>query len=197
WLAELRGVKALARDRPFTLSAIGLCTDKAKVNFWRHETLPVPLDYLNLTDSTLANSLTSAIRLAEEVGAALRGAAAVLASQLLAPGERKPDKDQVWGVVDSLAADEVYWARLELPFRRLLTELPGSPEHQKRQVDAWFRDTLRANAHAAFTATAGQLDHSARALPALVAGRQHLGGSLAKIAKHYHLEPHVPQGAPT
>jgi CRISPR system Cascade subunit CasA len=195
WLAGLRAVKTLARDRPFALSAIGLCTDKAKVNFWRHEPLSVPLEYLNLADSTLVNSLESAINLAEEVGEAVRGAARTLATRLLAPDERTPDKNQVWAVVDSLAADEVYWSRLEEPFRQLLTDLPGPAEHQKRQVDAWFRETLSGNARAAFATTAGQLDHSARALRALVAGRQQLGGSLARIAKQHHIERPHKQGA--
>jgi CRISPR system Cascade subunit CasA len=195
WVAELRAVGALPRDRRFTLWAVGLCTDKAKVNFWRHEALPLPPDYLNLTDATLANSLKSAIDLAEEVGAAVRGAAATLAARLLAPGERTPDKGQVWAVVDSLAADEVYWSRLELPFRQFLTGLPGPSDHQKGRVDAWFRETLRRTARAAFDVTAGQLDHSARALRALIAGRQQLNGSLAKVAKRHHIETAAKEGA--
>jgi CRISPR system Cascade subunit CasA len=195
WLAVLRAAGALAPNRPFALSAVGLCTDRAKVHFWRHETLPMPPAYLDVTDPTLVDSLESAIGLAEEVGGAVGAAAATLASRLLAPGERPPDANQVWAVVDSLAADGVYWSRLEEPFRRLLTGLPGPAGHQKRQVDAWFHGTLEASAHTAFTATAGQLDHSARALRALVAARQQLAGSLARIAKRRHAERLRKQGA--
>jgi CRISPR system Cascade subunit CasA len=194
WLAVLRAGKALPRDHPFTLSVIGLCTDKAKVHFWRHETLPLPPEYLDLTDGTLVNALQRAIGLAEEVGEAVRGAAAALASRLLAPGERPPDRNQVWALVDSLAADAIYWSRLEEPFRRFLTDLPGPAAHQKRQVDAWFGRTLHDNARAAFTATAGQLAHPARALRGLVAGQRQLAGSLARIAKRHQVERPRKQG---
>ncbi len=195
WLADLRTADVLPRNRAFTLAAIGLCKDKvkAKVNFWRHETLPLPLDYL--TDRTLVESLKSATGLAETVGGAVRGAGAVLASRLLAPGERKPDKAQLWALVDSLGADQLYWSRLEAPFRDFLSRLPGTVEHQKAQLDAWFRADLERTAHAAFQQTAGQLDHSARSLRALVAGGQQLAVGLAKIARQYHVAKPVQQGA--
>ena len=41
-------MEVLPRSARYRLSMFGLCTDKAaKVNFWRHETLPLPLAYLD------------------------------------------------------------------------------------------------------------------------------------------------------
>jgi CRISPR system Cascade subunit CasA len=42
-LAAFELKEILPRSAPYRLSAFGLCTDKAKVNFWRHESLPLPL----------------------------------------------------------------------------------------------------------------------------------------------------------
>jgi hypothetical protein len=192
WLAVLQDAGVFPADRTFMLAAIGLCTDKAKVNFWRHETLPLRPEYL--ADVDLVQSLKEAVRLAELVGDAIRGAAATVARRMLAPGERSPDKKQLWATVDSIGADGVYWSRLELPFREFLIRLPGDALHQKQQIDHWFRLTLAPTARKAFQQTAGSFDRTGRALRALVHGERQLGISLAKIAKDNQIEQPVPQG---
>ncbi len=193
WLRELQEAEKIPQDRTFTLAAIGLCTDKAKVKFWRHETLPLRPEYL--IDVDLVQSLKDAIELAEEVGASVRGAAATVASLLLAPGERSPDKKQLWATVDSIGADALYWSRLELPFGKFLIRLPGDSTHQKRQIDAWFRDALVLIARRAFQQTGGQFDRTARAIRALVGGERQLAISLSKIAQKNRIEQPVKQGA--
>src|SRR5262245_59144455 len=90
-----------------------------------------------LTDKDLVASLKGALDLAKDVGDAVRGAAATVASRLLAPGERSPDKKQLWATVDSIGADTLYWSRLELPFREFLVRLPGDSAHQKQEIDSW------------------------------------------------------------
>lgn len=193
WLHELQDAEAISEDRAFTLAAIGLCTDKAKVNFWQHETLPLPVAYL--TDKDVVASLKDAIDLAEQVGAAIRGAAATVASRLLAPGGRSPDKRQLWATVDSIGADALYWSRLEASFREFLVRLPGDSAHQKQQIDTWFREALVRTARQAFQQTAGQGDRTARALRALVEGEAQLSLSLFIIAKEYRIKQPVKQGA--
>jgi hypothetical protein len=180
-------------DRAFSLAAIGLCTDKAKVHFWRHETLPLPPVYLH--DRDLVQSLKDAIAVAEDVGKALRGSAATVAGLLLAPGGRSPDKKQVWATVDSIAADALYWSRLEQPFRRFLVELPGVAGHQKGEIDSWFRDTLRPVARRSFEETAGQFDRTARAVRALVEGERHLSVHLSKTAREHRIDQPATRGA--
>ena len=112
--AELRaGSPGSARYR---LSVLGLCTDKAKVNFWRHESLPLPLAYLDRAE--LADVLKRVTALAEAVASeALRPAAwAAAANWLTANPEMKPDTDRVRAVVDSFAPDRLYWSRPRAPF---------------------------------------------------------------------------------
>jgi CRISPR system Cascade subunit CasA len=193
WLAELRAGGSIPEDRAFTLAAIGLCTDKAKVNFWRHETLPLRPEYL--ADRELVQSLKDALGLAENVGAGVRGSAAAVASRLLAPGGRSPDKKQLWGTVDAIGADQVYWSRLEVPFREFLIGLPGDATHQKQRIDFWFRDNLAPIARRAFQETAGQFDRTGRALRAVVEGERQLAISLSKIAKDKHIEQPIKPGA--
>jgi CRISPR system Cascade subunit CasA len=195
WLRDLRAEDLLPSRPRFTLTAVGLCTDKAKVHFWRHEDLPLPPDYL--TDGTLKKSLQVALELAEEVGAKLRnGATRKLAELLLTAGQRSPDSKQLWAMVDSLGADALYWSRLEQPFRLFLINLPGPVAHQKEQIDAWFRDRLARTARRAFWETAGELGSSRRILRAVVESERQLGGSLAKIARTAKIHQPLPQETP-
>jgi hypothetical protein len=193
WLKQLREKGCIPEEQPFSLSAIGLCTDKAKVHFWRQETLPLPPAYL--TDVDLVDSLKNAIGLAEDVGKEVRNAAATVARLILDPVRETPDKDRLWATVDSLAADQVYWSRLEAPFRLFVKELPGDVAHQKQEIDRWYRDVLRSTARDAFDETAGQLDHSARSLHGLVAGHRQLVRALGAIAKRYTIAPPAKPGA--
>jgi CRISPR system Cascade subunit CasA len=195
WIHDLIAGGYLSRAQRSSLAAIGLCTDKknqAKVHFWRHETLPLPLDYL--ADNQLVQSLKAALGMAEEVGRALRYATGEVARKILAPGEMPADKDRVWATVDAIAAERLYWSQLEVPFRQFLVELPGDAEHQKRRIDVWFTDLLASAAWSAFDASAGQLDQSARALRAVVAGRTNLAKSLATIARQANIQRPQTQG---
>jgi len=192
WLGEMQGEGHLPPDRTFTLSAIGLCTDKAKVNFWRHESFPLPPAYL--TDPDLVKSLQAALDLAEEVGSAVRLGARSTAELLLAPGGRSPDSKQLWATVDAIGADALYWSRLEEPFRRFLVRLPGVPAHQKQEIDTWFHE-IRKIARDVFAQTAGQFDRTGRALHALVAGDERLGKALGRIAHQKNIQSPVSSGS--
>jgi CRISPR system Cascade subunit CasA len=162
------------------VSAFGLCTDKAKVNFWRHETLPLPLAYLD--QPLLVESLKRVLSLANEVAnQAVRKASWAAAASLLTPGEeQRPDTDRVRSLVDSLAAERLYWSRLERPFREVLMQLPGDEAHQERCIRDWFADSLRRGAVEAYDRTVGRLD-SARDLKAVNRGRDILFSRLLSI----------------
>jgi CRISPR system Cascade subunit CasA len=195
WLGQLMVQGDLPR-RSVKLSVFGLCAKDAKVFLWRHEELPLSPDYL--TDPGLVERLKSAIDLAEDVAKALWAAAARTASEALAPG-RSADAGRVRALVTALAPDRLYWSRLEIPFRAfvalLAVDAPDRVAYRKQQHDAWFHDTLRTAARAAFQETAGRLDRADRVRRAVVAGERHLFASLGKIARRFNVEPRTPQGA--
>jgi CRISPR system Cascade subunit CasA len=198
WLGQLRAQGDFPERDPIKLSVLGVSSDQAKVFLWRHEELPLPLDYL--TDADLVGWLKNAIDLAGEVRKALWAATAGMAAKALAPGESAPDPKRVRLMVEELAPERLYWSRLEVPFRvfleRLAEDVPQRTAYRKQQRDGWFHDTLRTTARAAFDETAGRLDHSARVLRAVVAGGQQLARSLGKIARSANIEPRTPRGAP-
>jgi len=192
--AELGDV--LPRSAKYRLSVFGLCTDKAKVNFWRHETLPLPLAYLDYTE--LVEVLKLALKLAEEVGKALRAAVWATASDRLSGDSgMKSDKDRVSALVESFAPERMYWSRLELPYRELIVNLAdaASPENRTVLIQSWFFDTLKPTALDAFEGTIGRLD-SARDLKAVTTGRRMLHGRLKEVQKANRVPDRVPDPKP-
>jgi CRISPR system Cascade subunit CasA len=178
-LAATELKEILPRSARFRLSVFGLCTDKAKVNFWRHETLPLPLAYLDRPE--MVEALKQALGLAEDVGKAVRAAAwATAASWLSASAETKPDTDRVSAVVDSFAPDRFYWSALERPFRELLVTLAADALALDACVNRWYWDTLRVTALKAFEESIGRID-GGRDLRAVNAGRGLLFSRLKKM----------------
>jgi CRISPR system Cascade subunit CasA len=150
--------EVLPRAGRYRVSAFGLCTDKAKVNFWRQESLPLPLAYLD--QPQLVEQLKRALSMADQVaGKALRAAAwAAAAQRLTANAEQKPDTDRVQAMVKALAPERLYWSRLELPFREFLGQLPGEETHQEDCIRAWFTKKLRTESRQAYEQTFGRHD---------------------------------------
>jgi CRISPR system Cascade subunit CasA len=175
---ELKEV--LPRSARYRLSVFGLCTDKAKVNFWRHETLPLPLAYLDHPE--LVEKLKQALGLAESVaGEALRPAAwAAAANWLTANSEMKPDTDRVRAVVDSFAPERLYWSRLERPFREHLVALAADGADLDACINGWYRNALHPAATDAFDQSIGRID-GGRDLKAVNVGRGLLFSRLKKI----------------
>ncbi|MBM3983365.1 MAG: type I-E CRISPR-associated protein Cse1/CasA [Planctomycetes bacterium] len=184
--SELRTV--LPAPARYQLSVFGLCTDKAKVNFWRHESLPLPLKYLN--DAELIGRLKLALKLAEEVGAdALRKAAWVTAAARLTgtPG-MSPDTDRVRDLVDSFATERLYWSRLELHYRALLVALAeADAAGRSALVIDWYHNTLYRTALHAFDESIGRID-AGRDLKAVTAG----GGALRRLLKRVQRTNTIP-----
>jgi CRISPR system Cascade subunit CasA len=181
-LAAIEDREVLPRSARYRLSVFGLCTEKAKVNFWRHETLPLPLAYLD--NIQLFESLKQALALAEAVASeALRPAAWVTASNWLsATPEMKPDTDRVRAVVDSFAPERLYWSRLERPFRELLLGLAEEGADLAACVNCWYWDTLHTTAKDAFNQSIGRID-AGRDFKAVNVGRGLLFTRLKKIRK--------------
>jgi CRISPR system Cascade subunit CasA len=175
----------------YNLAAIGLCTDKAKVHFWRHERMPLPVRFLD--DVDLLKSLENALTEAEEVARLLRDGVRRLAAEALAPAGGYPDRDRVSNFVDSLAPEQLYWSRLEVPFRhffRQLAEYAGNLEGQWGEVCRWVREALWQQANHAFEQTAGRLDQSPRLLRAVALARREFHSRLATQTHSYREEAH-------
>jgi CRISPR system Cascade subunit CasA len=177
----------------YQVSVIGLCTNKAKVHFWRHETLPLPLTYLDNVQRVEA--LKQALGMAEAVAAeAVRSAAWVAAANRLAANQdMKPDTDQVRMVVDSFAPLRLYWSRLELPFRDLLVSLAADKADLQACLRCWYWDCLDRTARDAFEQSIGRLD-GGRDLKAVTAGRGLLFYRLKKIREVNHISDQERQG---
>jgi CRISPR system Cascade subunit CasA len=189
---ELKDI--LPRSAKYRLSAFGLCTDKAKVNFWRHETIPLPLSYLDRPE--LVESLKRALSLAESLASeVLRPAAwATAANWLTVNPEMKPDTERVRSIVDSFAPERLYWSRLERPFRELLIDLANDGADLNACVNRWYWDTLHPTVKDAFEQSVGRLD-GARDLKAVNAGRGLLFARLKKVRKDYKIPDQEREGA--
>lgn len=183
WLARLVADGALLSSQRYDFAVYGLCSDKAKVNFWRADRMPLPLAYLN--DAELVSHLQQALQQAEDVGKALREAVWRAASLALAPTTGKADKDRVSDLVESLAPGRLYWSRLEVPFRQFMVRLASSGEAADAEVARWVCEVLAREARAAFEGTVGRMDHSARVLRAVTGGRFRLGAGLNTITGPY------------
>jgi len=174
WIDDLR-----LKNGQIHLELYGMCSDRAKVFFWRHESWPLPLLYLD--NALLVESLKQSLDLAECVASqSLRAAVwAAVADRLTANADQSPDSKRVGSVIDSLGADRYYWSRLELPFREFLVSLAADVEQRETRVRKWF-GILREAAIGAFDETVGRLD-GGRDLKAVNAGRSVLLARLRQI----------------
>lgn len=159
--------------RKYAFSLIGIINDKANVETWMHETLPIPLDYFD--DETLTERLELTIQFAEEIGEKLKGSIEKLAKLL----KTKPANFQ---------AMPIYWSTLELKFQTLLSDLPIDKDAAARR---WFAEVLDA-ANDAFNRTANSLSGSAQELRAVVEARGLFGGISYKTKQKPEYKNFVP-----
>jgi CRISPR system Cascade subunit CasA len=184
WLDDLRQMGHLS-CKQIQLDVAGMSADRARIFYWRHETLPLPLAYLHRPE--LVEALEQSLNLAESVKDALRKAAwATAANWLTATPEMSPDKKRVADVVDSFAPDRLYWSQLERPFRELLVALAAEGADLAATVHSWYWNTLYATALDAFGQSIGRID-GGRDLKAVNAGRGQLFSSLKKIKNINHI----------
>jgi CRISPR system Cascade subunit CasA len=193
WLSELREGGHLPRKQ-VQLSVGGMAADRAKIFLWRHETLPLPLAYLD--EPRLVESLKLALVLAEMVAAeALRPAAwAAAACWLTANPDMKPDTERVRAVVDSFAPDRLYWSRLEPPFRELLLAIAADGADLAACVHGWYWDVLHRAARQAFDESLGRID-GGRDLKAATTGRGLLFSRLKKVRIDNRIPDREKEGA--
>lgn len=176
WLADLAYEGVISRSTTVPVDLLGLGNNRAKIEFWRHERLPLPLVYLD--DNDLVDELGDTLDLAESVAQGLNSVLWTMAVRILAASqEGNPERSAVKNFVNYLGAERIYWSRLEGPFKRLMADLPGDMDAEGdyggRQRPKW-RDTLRATLWGAFHEATRGLERSPRTLTALVEAERFL-----------------------
>lgn len=198
WIADLYENGALPDTHQYAVDIFGMATNKSKIDLWRHERLPLPLDLL--TEEEFAPLISNALAAAEDAARQLRpgfdkrqppGAAKAIsrprpmqlfAEAMLAPGGgRSPDRGDIDNLVASLDLDERYWSRLEAPFRNFLVSLPA----ERAGALATWLATIEHATTDAFEGTMQSFDTSARALKA-----EALANTRFRAALREALEPH-------
>jgi len=172
----------------------------ASVRMWARERLPLPLHYL--IEPQLVEELRFALGLADDVSAALHQSILTLAKLLAAPlsddrNARQPDRNDVRNIANSFSAHEFYWARLDQPFKKLLTDLPkdfqpksgDTAQSSDAAMTEWV-GTLQRTVRAALDNAVNSLSGSAHDLKASAKAEGHFNQQMGKIRKEYaHLFP--------
>lgn len=202
WLASalLSGMGRNMKMRLCAFDVLGFLNDgaQATVILWRHERLPLPLNYLN--DRALHDKLADALALAEAVSKLFKPIYSggkksyprpmrVLAEELLrGMADRKPDGSDIERLVKHLGAERDYWAALDPHFRHFMVDLAAKMavdgvEGGRIAFAAWAKDVSTC-ARRAFHAAIDSLDTS---------GRSFRAQALAERAFNWQLHDLLPQ----
>lgn len=180
WLADamhaLEDEYGLPRLVP-TLIATGLVNNKAKIDLWRMDRLPLPVAVLN--EGARRLRVRDAVAVAKDVRDALNRAGTTFAIEALTLGERSPDPNDVTRERASLKLDERYWSRLDAPFQRFMIDLAGA-EDIEAPVRQW-KDGLRDIARSAFTEATTSAGLDSRWFRAQAIGARTLERLLRKV----------------
>jgi CRISPR system Cascade subunit CasA len=181
WLSWLVDEGFLDGSKMYAFSALGMASEKGKVNvfFYRQEHMPLPLSYFDEPD--LVHLLQFGIERSEKARSQLWGATRRLATLLLSPDAemddgRQPDNKDINNLINHFGAERVYWSALEIPFLNLLTSLPDDPD---TALTKW-RLEVRQSAWDALEHAIKLSGESTRCLKAAVRAREQLARGLAK-----------------
>lgn len=179
WLAELVSVDILEPDQRRRTRALGVSKDKAKVNFYRSERMPLPMVYL--ADEGLVDDLDHAVNMAEDVRRRLWGAARTLATYVLSPDAdsesgRQPAPQDLDALMGQWAVERRYWSGLEVAFERMMVDLP---QDREGALETW-RTTLQRAAWGAFNPIADNIGGDPTRMKAVIRAQGQLAAGLAK-----------------
>jgi CRISPR type I-E-associated protein CasA/Cse1 len=173
WLALLlEETDCLKPNQVYRYMALGAGVHykDAKIYFYRHESMPLPLTLLIKED--LVAKLNDAMTRAEQVKSALYKAAFSLAKNYISPtaeekNGRQPDVNDVNKLMKHWGVEAHYWSKLEVPFNLFIVDLPADPESA---LDRWY-ETLRQTVRDALTSAERMAGESVNALKAAVRAR--------------------------
>ena len=176
WMAALVSRGLLQPSSMYRYAGLGMANDKAKIHFFQHERMPLPLALLANED--LVGCLCDGLQAAEAGGTALRRAAWQLAAWLVSPTNlSQANRDDTQLAFDQLNPTRRYWSRLEVPFRQFVEDLP----HDADGALAAWRAMLLRTARAAFEEAASGVGDPLRGFKAVALARGRLERGLADI----------------
>ncbi len=189
WLAELAEDEAIPKHQTYKFMALGMSNDQAKIDFYRHETFPIPLDYLS--DDTLLKNLSDALTIAENVNRAVWSAGNQLAILIVSPSSdgkswkdiNKLTKEDAAKLFRHWGVERVFWSRLEISFYEFLQALP----EDESALDRWY-ETLQQTAKDALTSAEHMAGESINALKAVVKARGVLAYQLNQLFQPTQLQ---------
>jgi len=145
-LANLAANGTIPSSRVFRFMALGMAKDQAKLEYFRHERLMLPMQYLESNES-LISGLGDEIKRAEAVAQGLWRAVQAMGRALLLArtGEEHTSREQSESIrlfVEPWGAEERYWAALDIAFPVLWLRFPRAPEEARQK----WRESIRAAA---------------------------------------------------
>ena len=182
WLADLASDDIIPYSQIVPVDVLGLRSNRAKIEFWRHERLPLPLAYLK--DKQLVGTLREVLELTETTAQNLNRAMWTMATRVLAADpDRSPKAEDVRSLSDHLGAARAYWSHLEAPFKRLLVDLPDDKDEEGEyggvQIGRW-KSTLRDALWRSFRESTRGMERSTRNLKAVALAERSLAATTRK-----------------
>lgn len=221
WVRQLAEDGLVPYERSYRLLAVGACTKPGqdKTFFYRAESLPLPMKYLDRNSSELIGDLGISTKQAEDVGKLLNRCAFLLAWLIRSPstpdtqfdesdkdfekqelidakstrGRNNKSKDreaqQVYQLFSAFGVDRLYWSQLETHFYHLIQDLPNDPKAAKGK----WRDHLKRVARAAFNQAVAYAGADRRAQRAIVKAEEQFRIGLARLLNIKQTDP-IPGG---
>lgn len=185
WLNDLSSADVIPQSATYNIEVMGMVTDKATIDLWRHERFPLPLKFLE--DQDLLSKLKDALSLAEDTGKFIGNSIWSLAKLAIAPGaDRLNDlqKKAVDNFVGHLSPSRPYWARLGIVFNKLLVDLADQQKDKSQVMSGWAGE-IRKSAAQAFREATDSLDRSGRWLKAITKAQDEFDHRLNILLKPY------------
>jgi CRISPR system Cascade subunit CasA len=182
WLARHVEAGDVDRAQSYNYITLGLCNRQARLDFFRHDRMPLPLAYFDKSreHEPLEEQLRLALQQAEDAAVALRRAGWDLACWVVSPADKRRAKARdVRPIYARLDVERRYWPRLEVPFQRLVRDLPVGSQVA---ADDWMA-TLRTTARRAFGEAAASFDDPLRGLKAATLAQGELEIGLGRALK--------------
>lgn len=185
-LSPLIQRKVIDRSNRYRLKVFGMCTDQAKVNFWRQESLPLPLDLLK--DQGLVEILKEILELTDRVAReALIPAVKHAVSVILNPvAPLKADSGRVENYINNLGTTRAYWSDLEIPFRLFLETIQSGAD-KETVLHHWFWKSIHPQAIKAYKNTVERLN-SPKTFRGMVEGKRRLMLKLGQTRSQFKIE---------
>lgn len=192
WLAELADDQTIEKHQTYRFMALGMSNDQAKIDFYRHESFPLPLKYLQ--DDLLVEKLAKALTVAENTSRALWSAGNQLAILIVSPSSdgkswkdiNKLTKEDGKKLFHHWGTERLFWGKLESSFYEFLQTMPDD----ETALNRWNK-TLQQTAWDALGSAERMAGENTHALKAAVKARGALAYELKKLFEETQLQQEV------